>query len=325
MKKNPAASVRDRLQVLHKQRGEVFDITLNRYALERLLYRLSQTEHAYHFLLKGGLLLNLLSKEPYRSTRDLDLLGHGEPDAEQLIALFKAACQWDFPEDGLTFANAMTSKPIKSGQKYPGIRVQLVAFLERTRIPLQVDIGFGDAVLKPYQKADFEPLLGFPRPDMHVYPAESVMAEKIHAMLFLGLATSRLKDIYDLWFLATLEAWSARRLSEAVQLTFLRRETALPTELPMMFTPRFWDDPMKLSQWRAFLKTVHAPVSTELPEILQQLQAFWWPLLQALQQGQRFDSVWDPASWHWLLDPASGAEAAQQTRRKRSSQPKEPE
>jgi hypothetical protein len=192
MKKNYAASIRTRLLTLSQQRGEPFEAVLIRYGLERMLYRLSQTPHRSDFLLKGGMLLSILSQNPYRQTRDLDLLCHGEPSAERLSSVFQDACHLNFPEDGLTFAETITTRPIKEDQDYPGVRVELIAFLEKARLMLQIDIGFGDAVLKPYQRAEFEPLLGLPLPQIDTYPVESVMAEKIHAMISLGLSTSRM-------------------------------------------------------------------------------------------------------------------------------------
>ncbi|MGV3526193.1 MAG: nucleotidyl transferase AbiEii/AbiGii toxin family protein [Candidatus Sericytochromatia bacterium] len=311
--KNPAASVRARLLDLSKQRGEQFNFTLERYALERLLFRLSQTSHSKSFLLKGGMLLNFLSQNPYRATRDLDLLGYGEPSQERLSQIFQEACGLHYPEEGLRFSEHVQTFPIKEGLEYPGIRLKLEAWLEAARISLQIDVGFGDAVLKPCAKVDFEPFLGFPAPDILAYPLESVLAEKIHAMVELGAETSRMKDIYDLWYLAANQTWSSLRVSEAVHLTFMGRRRALPAELPEMFTPVFFESPHKLSQWQAFGKRLARAVLKEmdLRQILTQLELFWWPLLRALQQGQPFDCIWDPETWTWLPNPASVEVGAQ--------------
>lgn len=298
-KRNPGASVRAHLLKLSQQRGEPFEALLIRYGLERLLYRLSQTPHRGDFLLKGGLLLSILSQNPYRTTRDLDLLGQGDPSPERLIAVFQDACRLDFPDDGLSFAETVTTRLIKEEQDYPGVRVLLVAFLDKARLSLQIDVGFGDAVLKPYQRADFEPLLGFPLPEIDAYPIESVLAEKIHAMVARGLTTSRMKDIYDLLDLATTRSWPARRVAEAVQLTFVRRQTPLPAELPIMFTPDFYDDASKLRQWEAFQKSVRQSQLGPLSDALLRLQDFWWPLLKALEAKQPFDYTWNPTAWRW--------------------------
>lgn len=303
--KNPAASVRTRLLTLSKQRNEQFLFTLERFAFERLLFRLSQTSHGQHFLLKGGMLLNFVSQGPYRSTRDLDLMGHGEPSAERLIQVFQDVCSLDYPEEGLRFSEKISTSPIKEGKEYPGIRVKLAAYLEEANISLQIDVGFGDAVLKPYAKVNFQPFLGFPVPDILAYPLESVLAEKIHAMIELGAETSRMKDVYDLWYLAANHTWSSLRIIEAVQLTFLRRRRSLPTELPHMFTSTFFENPQKRLQWQAFGKRLSRAVLKEmdLRQILAQLALFWWPLLQALQQGQPFDFSWDPETWQWRPEP----------------------
>jgi predicted nucleotidyltransferase component of viral defense system len=300
--KNPATSVRVRLLTLSKQRQEEFQFTLERYALERLLFRLSQTPHGKDFLLKGGMLLSFLSQNPYRTTRDLDLLGHGEPSPERLTQVFRDACGLDFPEDGLRFSDQITTSVIKAGQEYPGVRVQLKVWLEQAHFSLQIDVGFGDAVLKPYEQVQFEPFLGFPVPTMYAYPLESVMTEKVHAMIELGVATSRMKDIYDLWYLASLRSWTAARITEALQLTFMGRHKPFPMGQPVMFTPTFFEDTLQLANWQRFSQKNSHRETFELRQILSQLELFWWPLLKALQQGQPFDFVWNPEIWQWEQD-----------------------
>jgi predicted nucleotidyltransferase component of viral defense system len=303
--KNHAASVRAKLLLLSKQRQEMFQFTLERYALERLLFRLSQTDEGSSFLLKGGMLLNFISQSPYRSTRDLDLLGYGDASAERLITVFKAACNVEYPEDGLIFSEEIQTSPIKQEKEYPGIRVKLKAGLDQAVIDLQVDIGFGDAVLQPHTKIDFKPFLDFPVPDIYAYPLESVLAEKIHAMVELGSATSRMKDIYDLWYLANLQDWLSERLIEAVQLTFNARKTLLPQSKPEMFLPLFFNHPQKLAQWNAFEKRLSRAIThkQELSVILQKLEIFWWPLLSAMQKGTSFRKIWDPQGWSWCSLP----------------------
>lgn len=297
-KKNPAASIRARLLTLSQQRSEPFEAILIRYGLERLLYRLSQTPHRDDFLFKGGLLLSILSQNPYRPTRDLDLLGRGDASPERLLKVFQDACRLEFPDDGLSFAEEIKTTLIKEAQDYPGVRVQLIAYLDKARLTLQIDVGFGDAVLKPYQRPDFEPLLGLPCPEIDAYPVESILSEKIHALIALGLTTSRMKDIYDLHDLSQ-QSWSAKRVTEAVLLTFTRRQTDLPSELPIIFTPAFYQDSGKLSQWKAFSKNLRQNPLDSLSDALLRLQDFWWPLLTAITTNKAFDFNWNPTSRRW--------------------------
>lgn len=259
---------------------------------------IGQTPHGREFLLQGSLLLSLLADDIYRPTKDLDLLGRGDPSPERLKAIFQEACALDFPEDGMRFGEQLEIGFIKEGHEYPGMRLKIPAWLGLAQVTLKIDIGLGDAVLQPYEPAPFKPILLMPAPAIFAYPLESVMAEKLHAMVDLGVMTSRMKDIYDLHYLASLRPWSGLRLAEAIQLTFMRRRLALPDELPVMFTPTFFENPMKITQWKAFAgKISHASLSTmELPAILNQLKVFWWPLLQGIKASRTFDVTWNPAT-----------------------------
>lgn len=299
--KKPATLVRNQLLEIVEQSGEAFQAVLERYAMERLLFRLGETPHGKDFLLKGGRLLSLLADDIYRPTKDLDLLGRGDPSPDRLNAVFQAACKVKFPDDGMLYGEQIETGLIKEGQAYEGVRLKVPAQLGLAQVVLKIDVGFGDAVLLPYEHAPFKPILNLPAPAISAYPLESVMAEKLHAMLDLGVMTSRMKDIYDLHHLAGFRNWSGSRLNEAVQLTFTRRRMALPAELPVMFTATFYENPLKLTQWQAFARKVsHVSLgSMDLSTILNQLETFWWPLLQALKANQPFDSTWNPSTWRW--------------------------
>ena len=188
--KKPATLARHKLDQLVRQSGEAFQVVLERYAMERLLYRLGQTPHGQEFLLKGGRLLSLVADDMYRPTRDLDLLGRGDSSPERLKAVFQEACAVDFPDDGMRYGDQIETGLIKEGQKYPGVRLKVPAWLGLAQVTLKIDIGFGDAVLQPYEPAPFRPILSLPAPAIFAYPLESVMAEKLHAMLDLGVMTS---------------------------------------------------------------------------------------------------------------------------------------
>ena len=200
---NLPASVHQRLLNLSQQRGEEFNLLLTRFAIERLLYRLSRSAEAGHFVLKGALAFAVWGMQPHRPTRDLDLLGYGDNTSGRLIEAFRRICATESEADGLTFdLDSLRAQPIRLAQEYQGQRVELNAYLGKARIPLQIDIGFGDIITPPAEEAIYPTLLSFPAPRVRVYPKEAVVAEKLHAMVVLGALNSRIKDFYDLWMLA---------------------------------------------------------------------------------------------------------------------------
>ena len=222
-KKNQAASVRDRLSKLGRARNEDPNFVLNRYAMERFLYRLSRSAHEPKFVLKGAMLFTVWSGHPHRATKDIDLLGTGAPDLTRLAQIFRDVCSVTVEDDGLSFdAASVTTTRIKEDADYEGVRVQFSGTLGTALLNLQVDIGFGDAVTPAPATVDFPALLEFPPARVRAYPRETVVAEKLEAMVFLGLANSRMKDFFDLAFLA-------RRSSLMANFSRRRSQIHLPT------------------------------------------------------------------------------------------------
>jgi Nucleotidyl transferase AbiEii toxin, Type IV TA system len=228
------ASIRQRLLNLARERKEDFQLLLVRYALERLLYRLSVSEYADQFILKGALLFQLWFDIPQRPTRDADFLGFGEAEPRRLAEIFRALARLAAPqltEDGLEYLpESVRAEPIREAASYPGIRVSLTAQLARAQIPVQCDIGFGDAVTPAAERMALPVLLQLPAPTLRVYPAETVVAEKLEAMVKLAGFNSRMKDYFDLWILFTQGSLDRKLLPIAVRATFERRGTALPAE-----------------------------------------------------------------------------------------------
>ena len=201
--KNLPASVKARLLNLAGSRGESFNELLGRYAVERLLYRLGQSQHADRFLLKGAMLFVLWDGQIPRPTRDVDFLGFGQIEVEAVAAAFREIAATPAPPDGLEFiADSVTAEEIREGQGYGGVRVKMVAQLGTGRIPLQVDIGSGDAVTPGPEETDFPVLLDFPAPRVRAYPVYTVVAEKFEAIVSLGVRNTRMKDFHHLWFLS---------------------------------------------------------------------------------------------------------------------------
>lgn len=198
-----AASVRDRLLNLHRQSGTEYLRLMNQYALERMLYRLSVSEHRDGFLLKGAMLFTVWQGAPHRMTKDLDLLGFGDPGVAGLIEKFRSLCALDVPDDGVVFdAGSVTGSEIREDASYPGVRIILKGSLGAARLELQIDIGFGDECRDP-EKVEVLSLLDMEAPRLRAYRRETVIAEKLEAISQLGLRNTRLKDYFDLWFLGT--------------------------------------------------------------------------------------------------------------------------
>lgn len=270
------ASVRTRLMNLARERGQVFDLLLTRYALERLLYRLSISQHRNRFVLKGAMLVTTWFDDPHRPTRDLDLLGFGESSAESMLAVWRDICTIP-ADDGITFdGDELRASPIREDMEYGGIRLRTTATIARARINVTVDIGFGDAVEPGPEEIELPVLLDLPAPHLRAYARETVIAEKFHAMITLGRANSRMKDFYDVWMLSKTHQFDRERLNQAIVATFKRRRTEIPQALPDAFTPEFFRDPSKLQQWTVFVRDLLGePPSFET--VVSELAAFIGP------------------------------------------------
>lgn len=253
---NMAKSVKDRLLNIARQEGRVFDVLLVRFALERLLYRLSVSEHRERFVLKGGMLVTVWVKDDNRVTRDADFLGHGDPDPERLAADFREIMAIE-SDDGLVFdLDALAATAIREEMEYGGTRLKTSAYLEKTRIPVTIDIGFGDAMADATQQLDYPTLLDLPAPNVRAYPPTTVIAEKFQAMVALGVLNGRMKDYYDLWAIPRALEISDADLDAAITATFERRQTAIPMERPPGLSAEMVNDETKQRQWRAYAASV---------------------------------------------------------------------
>ncbi len=270
---------------------------LTRYALERLLYRLSQSEHRDVFILKGAMLFQLWSDQPHRPTRDLDLLGRGANSIPRFEQIIREVCRKAVEEDGLAFsAESVRGDVIKEDQEYEGLRFTLECRLENARIPIQIDIGFGDVVTPAASEATYPVLLDFPAPILAVYSRESVVAEKFQAMVMLGMANSRMKDFYDLWILARQFDFQGPLLCKAIRATFEKRRTPVPADVPTALSPEFSRDRSKQVQWRAFVnKSKLDTGGIGLHEVVIVLCDFLMPPTRAVAAETLLERVWPPS------------------------------
>ena len=254
--KNIGASVRARLHRISIKKKQSFDLVLTHYAIERLLYRLAQSRHAHLFVLKGAMLLLTWFDKPFRRTRDLDLLGFGDPAPDTVLDIFNEVLSQTQP-DGVVFdTSAVRISGIRELNEYKGLRIRVDADIGGARITVNVDIGFGDATEPPAEWLDYPVLLNMPVPRLRGYARETVVAEKFQAIVELGLANSRMKDYYNLWIISQTFETDWVRLAQAVSATFARRGTTIPKEIPDGLSPEFANDPVKRKQWDKFKRSL---------------------------------------------------------------------
>jgi predicted nucleotidyltransferase component of viral defense system len=291
--KEIGASVRARLLRLARERSEDFQLVLTRYANERLLFRLASSKHGQRFVLKGAALFALWTGNPHRATRDLDLLGFGEPGVEHVREVFAEVLALDVTDDGVRFdLGSLAVGLIREEQEYGGVRVELVACITNAQVRLQVDVGFGDAITPEASVVEFPPLLDFPAPRLRAYPRETVVAEKLEAMVQLGIANSRMKDFYDVAVLARNFDFDGELLARAIQATFQRRNTALPTFAPVALTAAFAEDMTKNTQWSGFVRKAGIRDAGSLAEAIADVRAFVEAPLVAAANGTPPPGTW---------------------------------
>jgi predicted nucleotidyltransferase component of viral defense system len=295
---NLAASVHQRLLNLSRSQGRDHTLVLRRYALERLLYRLGVSTHADRFVLKGATLFSVWDANLYRPTRDLDLLAFGDASAAALTMVFADLCNVVVEPDGIMFdRDSIRVSEIREHQQYGGQRVDLNAMLGSASIPVQVDIVVGDAVTPPAALTDLPVMLPFPAPRLCIYPKETVVAEKLQAMVVLGMLNSRLKDYYDIWYLSRTMPFDGKALCAAIQATFERRATAIPSSIPVGLTASFAQEQGRSVQWTAFLRRhglLPLNENADLGVVVAEVAAFLMPCLEALTGNGRRPSAWPP-------------------------------
>ena len=275
--RNVGASVRQRLLNLAHARGQPMELLLTRYALERLLHRLSLSPHRERFMLKGAMLLATWFDEPHRATRDVDLLGFGDAAEDALLATFREIMAVEL-DDGVGFdLKGLRIEAVREEVEYGGSRLRTTAALAGARIPITVDIGFGDAVEPGVEYIDLPVLLDMPSPHLRAYPPETVIAEKFHATVALGRANSRMKDYYDVWIPLSTFQLEPERMRRAIVATFARRNTVIPPEVPDGLSDAFATDLGKQRQWDAFARNLSGSVpefGLVVSELRQRLAGF---------------------------------------------------
>lgn len=295
MPKNIPASIlarlRNQAEIIERPYAEV----LQYFVMERFLYRLSKTKYAEKFVLKGGLLFYAWNLSMRRPTRDIDFRGYVSNDSENLHKIIRTVIEVSAPEDGLVFdMQSISVEETQVDADYVGIRVKLIALLERTRIPLQIDIGFSDELASKAELVEYPNILpDFKSTQMRSYPKEAVVAEKFHAMVQHAQLNSRMKDYYDLWLILQTFNFESSSLQKAIEITFKKRDETLPTELPIGLTAEFGES--NQSSWESFLEKSSLGFD-EISDFVQVIEKIWGFLQHPLLAST--NGEWSSRKWH---------------------------
>lgn len=295
--KNPAASVRQRLLNRSRNEGRPFNEILQYYAMERFLYRLSQSNFVNSFILKGALMLSVWRAPEFRPTMDIDLLGRTSNDEAQVVAQIQEILSEKVEADGLVFdLDSIVPERITEDADYHGIRICFQGTLGVARVNMRIDIGFGDVVYPEPEIQDLPTVLGHAAPRLYCYSRESAVAEKLQAMIKLGDLNSRMKDFYDIWMLSRQFDFTGAQLAESTRLTFERRETPVPAELKL-FENSIMET--KQIQWTAFRKRLNQEsVPVSFREVVDSVEEFLRPIVASLYSGKPILMEWKaPGPW----------------------------
>lgn len=274
-----AESIRHRLRNELRARGEDVTLGLSRYAVERFLYRLGCSVHREKFVLKGATLFAMWGTA-YRPTRDVDFTGYGSSEPQDVIKAFREICNTPDDVDQLMFdTENITAEAIRDGSEYDGLRIRIRAKLGDSDVPVQIDVGFGNAIVPGPEEREYRTILGDPPPRILAYPAESVIAEKTHAMVLLGQRNSRFKDFYDVYAMAGAFRFERTTLVQAVKATFERRRTTVQAALPEAFAAPFYSNAARGLQWRAYVtRNTLSDAPSDFAQVGDRLTAFLQPI-----------------------------------------------
>jgi len=294
----------DSIKALIKKRAisenRTFQEMLTLYGLERALYRLSISSYAKSFILKGGILLYAMYKGQFiRGTSDIDFLSNDlNHDLERIKDVFAEIFNIDYLDDGITFdLSTLTASRIAEFKKYPGVTIQIHGFLDRTKLLVRMDVGFGDTIYPDSIHMTYPTLLDFDPPMIYAYSKESIIAEKFEAIVSLGNANSRMKDFFDIYSLLKTYDFKGELLKESINETFKNRQTSF--DVIKAFEPAFLKDDYRLKMWKGFIKGKNVEPFVEFENVVIEIQHFLSPLIQSLLEKTNFNKVWNYQNGKW--------------------------
>lgn len=295
-----AVSIKDRLKKQAIEDGKTMQDKLVTFGLERTIYRLSISQYAERFTLKGGIFLYALFAGEYaRATMDIDLLAQRIPnDAEEMKKVFDDIFSIEC-DDALRFdLNTLEVTNITEFKEYHGVNVSIMGYLDRTKVPVSIDIGFGDVIYPERMKMEFPVLLDMEVPEVYAYSIYSVIAEKFEAFVSLGLANGRYKDFYDIYVLADRYDLEGAELKNAIVETFAHRGTDFDDIAA--FDDDFIEDTTRQGRWKAFIKKKKALVKVEFNETMQLLKVLLLPVVDAIHNDETFELTWNKETNRWM-------------------------
>ena len=298
--KNLGASVRARLTNIARETKRDFDAILLQYFQERFLYRLSISPYRSAFVLKGALLFLVYEMPFLRPTKDIDfLVRFRSKDMGTMKGMIQEIARID-AEDGVRFFPESASlESVMEDADYEGIRVKIQGSLDKARKTLQIDIAFGDVLVAGPVEMEFPLLLDDqPAPRLKVYSNESAIAEKFQSLVKLNILTSRMKDVYDILFLASHQPFQMHLLRNAIVKTFNRRRTPFD-DRKSIFTKEFKSSKEKQTQWIAFLRRSHLESYKTFDKAIDHLEIFLEPVCSQKLLAPRDQLRWNPKSWSW--------------------------
>lgn len=293
-----AISIKDRLKNQAIASGKTFQEVLMMYGLERTVYRLSVSKYVERFTLKGGTFLYALFEGEFaRVTRDIDLLARNMPNnVEDMKKVFENIFSIEY-DDALRYdLNTLEVRGITEFKEYHGVNVFIMAYLDRTKVPVSIDIGFGDYIYPDRVKMEFPVLLDMEVPEIFAYSISSVISEKFEAIVSLGDANSRYKDFYDIYILADRYDLDGKELKKAIRETFEHRGTGFDDIFA--FTDDFLRSEIHQNRWNAFLKK-KTLVNAELEDVIELLKTLLLPIVESITGNIEYSAKWDHKYRNW--------------------------
>ena len=294
-----AVSVKARLKNQAAASRKTMQEALTVYGMERTMYRLSVSEYAEEFTLKGGIFLYaLFDGEFTRATRDIDLLAKNISNSvENIRRVFEKIFSIEY-DDALRYdLGTLEARVITEFKEYHGVNVSVLAYLDRTKIPISIDIGFNDVIYPDRVKMEFPVLLDMKAPIVYAYSLYSVISEKFEAIVSLGNANSRYKDFYDIYILADKYEFDGRKLREAVRETFEHRATAFDDIIA--FEDEFLKSEIHQKRWTAFMRKKRTLLNIEFDEIIDLIKKFLIPVIESIKNNIDYCFVWDCKNQSW--------------------------
>lgn len=294
---NIKASIKARLANKAREIDRPFAEVLQYYGMERFLYRFGRSKYADKFVLKGALLFTAWQVPQRRTTLDIDFLGRYDNQVVSIESVMKDVCDVVVEPDGLVFdAKTVQGRKIKEDADYEGVRVKFIGLLQRSRIAMQIDVGFGDVIYPGTRVIDYPVILDLPKPHLNGYPVESVVSEKFEAMVKLGVVNSRMKDFYDVWLIIHQFNFDGLNLTGALKKTFDHRQTDIPNGKPLFVQEIYNEESDRQALWKMFLMKgdiKHAP--EKLSTIAKEIEGFLIEPLSALNKRIKFSKEWKPS------------------------------